>query len=49
MGGVTPARESEGWNEFNYNKEKIITDPKLLVFVVPHSHVDPGQFDRFVK
>lgn len=38
---LKPAKEGDFW----YENKKIDTanQPKLLVFVVPHSHVDPGR------
>ncbi len=31
------------WLSLSYNQSLVIDQPKLLVFVMPHSHADPGK------
>jgi alpha-mannosidase II len=31
----------QGW-EVKYDQKKVESEPKLQIFVIPHSHCDPG-------
>lgn len=38
----------QGW-DITYDSEKIKSEPKLEVVVIPHSHDDPGQFAAVIN